>query len=260
MARPESRSFWALGALGVAASCTVFNGKTLQNDGGASSDAPPSPSCGCANVAAVVCEDFEGKPNSPWKMAGDEPPLIDTSQHHCGASSLHLHTQAITNGSISSTLIESDTFTNPSLADGFYVRAWVYAPPRFTIAGNNFMALFEAHQDRQPFLGIAAQLGANTAAIANWTTAFAYEATKAAMPLDKWTCVEWHVAFRPTGASQLWVADASASLDPTNTNPTPPYNELIIGIYFSGADSAQPAVDLWIDELVIDSKRIGCDL
>jgi len=258
MARLES-SFWALVALVVTTSCTVFNGKTLQEDAGSS----PSPSCGCANVpGAVVCEDFEGGTlSSLWQTAkSDQPPLIETSQPHCGTRSLHLHSRDLAPGeSFSSTLIESETFSKPSLSGGFYVRAWVYARRGFTITRDNFMALFEAHQATGNYLGIAAQLGATTAAIANWTTTpLGFASTDASLTRDGWTCVEWRVAIAVTGSSELWIAGASASLDQTNTSPTPAYDALIIGIFFSGLQYAQPAVDLWIDDLVIGSQRIGC--
>jgi hypothetical protein len=263
MARPERLPLAAIASL-VATSCTAFNGKTLYadagSDGGGVTEAGQP--CGCAD-GLVACEDFEGEVGPPWSAFGDPLPSTDSSRAHCGKSSLRLHVPALAAGqSYVTALTESATFSDGRLAAGLFARAWVFASGAAITEGNH-MALLEMRQKSDPFLGVAAQLGASRAAITDWTTTPAgFAESTDPFPSDAWVCVEWQVVFGASnGASRLWIggeSSPSAALDATNTTPSPPYEAMFAGVYFTGPAAAQPAFDLWIDELAIDTKRIGC--
>jgi hypothetical protein len=264
-----------LGALGGASlrlkmsdqkvtACTAFNGKTLYDDAGVSDGAGAldGPSgCGCAHAGGIVCEDFEApSPSATWQPFGT-PPVRDTSQRHCGQASLHVRTPAFAaNDTTFAGLLETQTFSDGTLAGGFYARAWVYVPSASTIATGNYFSLLETRQDTDPFLGVAAQIHASRSTISDWTvTPAAGAETTAPFPRDAWTCVEWQVTYGATnGSSTLWIGGAPAAvLSGTNTQPTPAYGAFLLGIYFQ-SESAQPAFDIWIDDVVLDAHQIGC--
>jgi hypothetical protein len=264
MAHPDRKAWGVvLATLGLAASsCTAFNGKTIYGDAGAAGEAGAG--CGCASVTgAVVCEDFEASPSAIWSALGDGP-TPDPTRAHCGAASIHLHAPALKVGdAFVSALTQSATFADPRLTGGFFARAWVYLPTASKIADNNYVSLIEARQAADPYLGVGAQVGPNGAALSDWTTAPAgYASTAGAVPRDQWTCIEWQVAYSAAaGATKLWLGGASdpaASLEATNTQPSPPYAAMLVGLYYGPIATPQPAFDLWLDDLVISGERVGC--
>jgi hypothetical protein len=244
----------------LAASCTVFNGKSLPADASADSSA----ACGCqAAAGAVFCDDFEPAPSDAWSPLGSNPPPVsDNMRAHCGQWSLHVSSPAlVANGSYTTALAENRTFSAGSVKDGFFLRAWVYVPSGSKVAQGNFASIIETRQAADPYLGIAVQLASGAVAIPDWTsTPNAYTQTNAPLPTDSWTCVEWQVTFNATsGATQLWIGGGSpaATLSAINTQPSPAYGTILLGL-FVDANTPQSALDVWIDDVVIDAQRVGC--
>ena len=263
MARPDRKLVGVVAAaLGLATSCTAFNGKTIHDDAGAAGDGPSSSACSCASTpGAVVCEDFESSPSAIWSALGDGP-TPDPPRAHCGSAAIHLHAPQLNVGDAFVTgLTETATFANPKLTQGFFARAWVFLPSASKLASLNYVALFEARQTTDPYLGVGAQLVPDGAALSDWTIdPNPFEKTAGAVPRDAWTCIEWQVSYSPTnGTTKLWVGDGDAiSIDATDTQPSPPYGAMIVGLYFGPIKTAQPAIDVWVDDLVIGPQRIGC--
>jgi hypothetical protein len=230
----------------------------------ASGDGASPASCGCANAGDVVaCEDFEPVAGASWSVFGDAPPVADASRAYCGRGSLRVHAPALSaTESFSTGLGETASLSDPRLASGFFMRAWVYQPSTSTIPQGNWASLLETRQDASPYLGIATQLFGSAPALSDWTTTpTAFDQASLPLPLDKWTCVEWQVTFgAPTGSARLWmngVMSPSASLDHINTQPSPAYTAILMGLLFYAA-VPQAAFDVWIDDVIIDAKRIGC--
>jgi hypothetical protein len=245
--------------------CTVFNGKTLPEDAHVTPDGgsgvASGTSCACPATASV-CETFETAPSQIWSTLG-EAPTADTSLHHCGAASLRFHTPSIAvGGDAESGLVQTETFADPKLAQGFYARAWVYVPRGATIAPGNTISLLEIQQAGDPFLGIATQIGSSSLAISDWAaTPNEFHETDAPIAQGQWTCLEWQVAADPTnGASQLWVDgnQTTAGFAGKTTTATPPFSRFLVALFFSAVPAAQPAFDLWIDDLAIGPNRLGC--
>jgi hypothetical protein len=246
----------------AATSCTVFNGKSLPA-GSDASDAPDASACGCQAVpGAAFCDDFEGMPSPSWSTLGNAP-TPDMIHAHCGQWSLHAQSPTLaTTDSFLGALVETVTVGNKSLTGGFYLRAWVYLPSSSQFGASNYASIIETRQAADPFLGIGVQLAPGTLELTDWTNnPVADTKNNDPFPLDAWTCVEWQVIPEAaTGSTQVWLdggTSATASLSGVATQASPPYQGILLGLFFAGP-SAQPAFDVWIDDVVIDSTRVGC--
>jgi hypothetical protein len=157
---------------------------------------------------------------------------------------------------------EAQTFADSRLSTGFFARAWVYVPSSSVVATGNYAALLEAQQDGAAYLGIAAQFGPSAVAIADWTgPEVEFVSGDGSFPHDTWTCVEWQVKYgADNGSSDLWIGanDVGISLSAAHTEPSPPYGRFLVQLYFDQVAAPQPAFDIWIDDVVVDAKRIGC--
>jgi hypothetical protein len=81
------------------------------------------------------------------------------------------------------------------------------------------------------------------------------------LPLDRWACVEWQLTRGPTGGSRVFLDGQEISdLTLTATAVEPPAGVTLMGVgmAFFGNGNLQPAYDLWVDELIVDSSPIGC--
>jgi hypothetical protein len=81
------------------------------------------------------------------------------------------------------------------------------------------------------------------------------------MPLDQWTCFEWH--FDGTNSeyhfylngSELTDMAITAGHQPPWTAPPFDYLEMGLRLYHP---LAAPSLDVWYDEVALDTSRIGC--
>jgi hypothetical protein len=80
-------------------------------------------------------------------------------------------------------------------------------------------------------------------------------------PVVQWTCIEFHYT---TQSLQYW-QDGQSILDitPTTTwgsgQPPSPWTSSYADIAFGYAGENTQAVDTWIDDVAIDTVRIGCN-
>lgn len=268
MARREPKVIGLALALALSA-CTVFNGKTfddnkgltpLSDGGGSRADGG---GCGCPAGRGILCEEFEAAaPGAAWETIGTAP-VRDTARAHCGLGSLRVRTPAFgTGGSGISMLSDAKSLADRRLAGSFFARAWVYVPSTTTLSGDNYFTLMEVRQDVDPFLGVGVELHGDNTSLTNWTaTPSAVSSTASAFPRDAWVCVEWSVTFdAKSGASSVWLGGAAqpiATITSTLTAPTPAYGSFLIGAYAT-ATAPQPEIELWIDDVVLDTARVGC--
>jgi hypothetical protein len=70
-----------------------------------------------------------------------------------------------------------------------------------------------------------------------------------------WTCVEWLIG--SSGDVAVWVDGGKIpALEDTST-PVFPITELDVGLLFEHT-SPEPAMDVWIDDVVVNDQPIGC--
>ncbi|MEO8211862.1 MAG: hypothetical protein ABI560_01665, partial [Myxococcales bacterium] len=85
---------------------------------------------------------------------------------------------------------------------------------------------------------------------------------------NRWVCWEWEID--KTGgagkvAPHIWVDSKELSLSPAGSashgGSTPNWDPINIEVFIMGLDGFQPdtvPADFWIDDLVINSQRVGC--
>jgi hypothetical protein len=78
------------------------------------------------------------------------------------------------------------------------------------------------------------------------------------LPVSRWMCVEWHFDGIHNGM-EFWLDGAAinALTIPAGTWLAPAFERLYLGWGY-GAALGTPDVEMWIDDVGIDSTRIGC--
>jgi hypothetical protein len=230
----------------------------------------------CADAGVELCEDFESGMIGPaWTVSGTRP-VIDTMEHARGAHALHV-TQK---GNGLSYIKETRTFPAPN--DTYYGRVFVYfkslpTPPGMTYAHWTMLAASGTGvageirvsgqlQDGKNLFGVGTD-NQTEAGTGDWTRSDDDpEGAPMAVPLGQWLCIEW-MHKGDTSETQLWwdgVAHPSLSTTTSvhggNANQylLPQFNQLWVG--WQEYQTSSETFELWIDEIAIDSRRIGCVL
>jgi hypothetical protein len=210
----------------------------------------------CSSAGVLLCDGFEsGKIGTTWTVHTQSGAVsVDSSRAYRGAYSLHAQNNAVaanvyTQGSIGETsAFPSDVFT----------RVFVFVPSGFVTAP---AALFVAGQTASPYLSLGLQLQGGSFGTFNDTTNpnTGRAVATPAMPTDRWVCLEWEAKISSSGYMKLWVDGSEVTaLEPTqSTSSSPTVSELAFGIA-TQTNAALPARELWLDEIAVDSQRIGC--
>jgi hypothetical protein len=223
--------------------------------------APPPPDMArpistCAGAGVPLCDGFEGKTLQPWwgtVIQSGGTATIDTSHAYRGNSSLHLHNNNL--GTVASD-VEIDEMG--VFFQHIYMRAFIYV-------GNNFdpseADVFLVEQNNAPYQGITLNfLNGFYSTSDTLNNGVVLTSPTTIMP-EQWVCIEWDVTLGTSsnhnGNTTLTVegnvASGLGAAQPLYGNPA--INQ--IGLALVGG-AHTPARDLWIDELIIDSKPIGC--
>lgn len=256
-------------------------------DSGPTPDGPPPDALyagtpRCDGAGALLCDDFEsgtlGKPPSTalWRASGNV--IVDDAHVLRGTKAAHFR---VGPGHQGATLTHTKSF--PAADNTFYLRMFVYfdaLPPTtpllhfsmawasgpFPSGGKTYTPQMRAlgainrrvfmNEDGGPEMGEYGLDDANP------------PAGQRALVARQWVCYEmlWK---GDTGEMQLWWNEfehPALHLSATNTGsakgtpwPTPqPYQRVSIGMEFYQDLAAQADIDMWVDEVVIDKQRIGC--
>jgi hypothetical protein len=231
----------------------------------------------CTQAGVQLCEDFEsGAINKAlWSVQGTAP-VVDGLQHARGNSALHI-TQP---GNGLSYIKETKTF--PAMNDTYWGRIFVFfktlpAAP-LTYAHWTFVAasgtgvsgeirLSGQFQNTANFFGVGTDNRVDDAGTGDWTNSDR-DPPKApvAVPLNQWLCIEWLHKGDTNETRFFWDGVehpslyTSATMHGGNANPflLPKFTNVWIG-WQEYQTTAEP-FELWIDEIAIDSERIGCVL
>jgi hypothetical protein len=81
-------------------------------------------------------------------------------------------------------------------------------------------------------------------------------------PVDTWLCILWSVARATTAVGTIDLeADLGTLILPAQiTDGVPPISSVGFGVGFSGPNvaAAQPALDLWIDDVIVNDTPLTC--
>jgi hypothetical protein len=235
------------------------------SDGGSDMGPAPGPDMApnlgptCPSAGVPFCDSFEGTQidSSKWTIENDGSGKIeiDSSLAYRGHSSLHAHLNALPKSAYAAAIIK-ETATFP--ATEVYARAYVYVPSAFT---NDPAAIVGASQTSGTGSGISLQLEQGGFSLYDDLRAPAQSTGNAGtMPKNTWVCVQWGVKVATAGSSRVWVGgvEQPAPALTADTTSTPPLGQLTVGLMTSAFLGNVPARDVWIDEIAVSTKPLGC--
>jgi len=226
----------------------------------------------CATSGTVLCDDFESGTldTTTWQTAG-QAPTIDGLQAARGTKALHISRT----GNGQSYIRETKTF--PALAGGYYARAFIYFTkmPGAPLTYAHWTAFASATDIGEIRIGGQFQNGKNLWGVGTDSATGTGDWTNndkdpnnapVTIPLGTWQCIEWH--HDPTNdTTEFWwdgVLHPSLGTIPTTPhggNASVPYTlNDITSVWFGWFEYQMTTLpfEMWIDEIAVDSARIGC--
>ncbi|HEY3807226.1 MAG TPA: hypothetical protein VGL61_31710 [Kofleriaceae bacterium] len=204
----------------------------------------------------LLCDGFEKASLAPWWTSSGSGVALDATVAHRGTQSLHVHVDDVpANEGASAIVTETTTFVASS-STTFYVRAFA----RMSAIPDDNLGLIETDQTS------GMPDGDGVFATSSGLTVFSQFSEKSRdagfTPMDgAWTCLVWTVV-RATDATGSLVldGDATASLTNVQTDGNPPIDEMDVGIELAGPTDTvlQPAIDVWIDDVIVAASPLTC--
>jgi hypothetical protein len=204
-----------------------------------------------------LCDGFEDTTfQSLWTV--DVGITRDTTTSHGGAASVHFHSSALNVGQ-GGYFTLSETQTLPLGDPTFYVRAWVKLAS--LPAGSNGMELLSADETTGPGYGNDVFLKSGVMDVYEQFTD-QVQATSGPPPLNTWFCALWTVVRDSGSAGSLTLAGdvGPITLPSVPTDGTPAISVMSFGIGYAGpnVNVAQPAMDIWMDDLIVHNAPVTC--
>ncbi len=229
----------------------------------------------CADAGVQLCEDFESGmlDKSVWSTLGTAP-VIDGMEHARGARALHV---TLSENGLSA-ISEKKTFPEPD--DTYFGRMFVYfkslpTPPGMTYAHWTVIAASGTEVPGEIRVSGQLQQGKNLfgvgtdnetdAGTGDWTNSdHDPMGMPSAVPTGEWICLEWMHKGDTSDTQFWWDATLHSSLTTSltvhggNSNPyrLPQFTSVWFG--WQEYQTSTETFELWIDEIAVDTRRIGC--
>lgn len=261
---------------------TVDASRAGEGEGGLSRDASVADAgffgaSRCASANVLFCEDFEtpgdgGGIPARWQgtTAGTSTIALDTSKAARGARSAHFHITLPQGQSyVHAMLTERTTF--PQLAAHVFGRVFMFLDQmpsdgvHWTMIEGQGKVPGQLFDAKYRYGGMFHKLMANYETTGGPHTDFA-TSSATMMPTGRWACFEWEYE-KSTDAMHLWLdekqlADMTVvnhvNNDTQNVWTAPDFAQLNIGWEHYQVSTVLD-FNLWIDEVVIDGARVGCN-
>jgi hypothetical protein len=225
--------------------------------GSAEGGANDAGSGGCPSATALLCEGFEtGKVDaSTWTSNTQEATLtVDTMHVHSGTYALHIHASA--DAGADATLNETKTF--PAAAGHFFGRVmmWMDAPSPQSHA--TYAWASDKTEDTSDTSYTLASQYQTVMALADFGGNETYDHSATALPTGGWACYEWE--FDGTdGKANFWLNSTPLTDIAEKAWGKTQFTNFQLGFHMWESDAPNPSsFDLWYDDLVIDTSRVGC--
>jgi hypothetical protein len=237
------------------------------NDGGQASDVvQPDVVTGpvsCANAGVLLCEDFEnGLDTTKWPSSDNVNATvgIDGTQHHRGAYALHAHMPALS--SASAVGVQGDINHLAPMPSPVFIRAFVMFSSALPPSVESFVV---AQSTQAPYPGLQIEIWQQNGnyAVTDWAQSPVLNlSTGPQAAAATWNCIEWELQPPASGTAtstmDLWVDSGEVSgLHLTNVTLSN-VGQLTFGLGFYQVTTL-PACDMWIDDIYVDTSRVGCD-
>ncbi len=231
-----------------------------------------------ACTGAIACDDFEsntaGAAPAMWTVdirpAGTGTLQIDTTRAYSGTKSVHI--TLVANRDHINSFITRPLSALPN--NTFYGRMmmWVMATPARNVHWDNIRAqgFFPGTMTDGQYNYGGGPVPGDGGLFANyWTpSADCWKNSKTHMPLAQWNCIEWlydgaknemHYWLNGEELADMAVmqkGDGCIQGAGANNWRAPPFTKLSLGWY--NAQTSPIPIDMWMDDVGIDTKRIGC--
>jgi hypothetical protein len=208
--------------------------------------------CTQTHPTAVFCDGFEASDMGPWDYTILErgTAVRTTTRAYRGAASLAV----TTDGSNNYKSARWGAFLPPATTGDLYVRSYQWLPSATTIAGQ--MSLLVTGNSAPPYPSTSVRLEPGQLVVQVDTVGPVQ--TPGAFPRDRWVCVQLHIAIGATGSVSLRLdGDLVVDTGTLDTRVTGGYTHIDVGVHY--ATNTQPQVEMWIDEVVVDTVPIACN-
>lgn len=229
-------------------------------------------------AGALLCDGFEGATiGSEWGQGqqGGGTFTLDSTCLFRGKGSVLLNTPAastkdqnIAAGLLYPAPLATSTVIKDHLktmGNTLFLRAHVYLEGDSLTNQNTTFLLVKQANPEWCSAGIRLQMIGKKLGIKNSLRKFTYTPSASPMPTDRWTCLELAVTSGAPGKVQVYRdgvmildLDQTTTPDPTDMACPNPMDAIRVGII--QLKSPQPAHRMWVDEVVVDTKLIGCHL
>ena len=223
------------------------------------------PFCGrpASCPSGLLCDSFEGAvlDSSLWHTLESSGSIALDSARACrGSQSVHSHNNASGNSAGSYGQIYA---LQPFGTGSLFLRAFFFVP-QANLTATGYHTLFSVNQTVGPYSSILVNtLQGGYLQLVDPAPALPIsQNSQTVFPTDRWVCAEWEVDFSlSNGAIRLWLDEVPVNdltLTGVATQMSLPISALYIGLSQYSAPSAQPALDYWFDDVLVDVARIGC--
>jgi hypothetical protein len=209
----------------------------------------------CPDLAVQLCDGFEAATlDARWTPTLHGATVrIDDQFAYRGNHSLRIDVQD-PNSAAQGEITERDTFPSSDI----FMRAFVYLPAGTPAAPLRVMTPF---QPSPPYVGQALYLVPTSTGFApqlfDGLDGTRADTQMASFPTDRWVCLEWEVKEGTPGQVHVFVDDTEyVDLQRTeNTATSPPAGTLAFGLLHENPTAPHT---IWLDEVAVDTRRIGC--
>jgi hypothetical protein len=233
----------------------------------------------CATAGLLLCDSFETGTldTSTWSVTGNAP-TIDGVHAARGSKALHITKSANGASYIKETKtfpVDNDTYFGrefiwfskiPYVDGGFTYSHWTFTAASGTGAQGE-IRLSSQLQNGKNLFGVGTDTGTEANGSGDWTSSDKDPSgMPAAVPTGKWICIEWMHAGNINETRFYWDGVEHPSLHTTssmnggNGNPytLPTFTNVWVG--WQEYQATNENFEMWIDEVAIDTARIGCVL
>jgi hypothetical protein len=218
-------------------------------------DVPPSSSCATAHPTALFCDGFETATLTGWSgySLGSGTAMQTTAMAYRGVGSLRADTTAAGG----TAAVHWNGLAGRTTGD-IYVRGFFYFPSGYTFYQVGVMLLLP----RTPADNVAMMIGGG-GGFGGWSGAgmqYVPGSSTVMAPRDRWVCLEMHVTLSATttgGLEMFMDGMPVGSASGFATTPADGQQEVHVG--FPHTDVMQEPATVYVDEVVVDTNRIGCD-
>jgi len=211
----------------------------------------------CTTMSNRECDGFEtGQFDPMWILDTFRGTItLDSTRAYRGTTSAHVHIDQITSSSTNAraTLLGPGGLQT-TVTGIIYFRLWMYvASP---IPPNPLNQMINAANQSGQGISLGTRGGAVTN---NDYTDILYAESATAFPLDRWACIELQMPSNVTGTTRAFLDGVELTdIALPKTTPQPAPDHVYLGLEWVGTVSSQPAVDAWLDEIVIDTQPTTC--